>query len=120
MSQRRAMTPARKTRILAAHDGKCWRCGEPFAEGEPVEYDHKLALARGGTDDDENIGPAHAECHALKTFGTKARRLGSDIYEIAKEKRLRCGKKASKSKIQSRGFDRRYKRKLDGTMEVRR
>lgn len=118
MTARRAMTDARKRRILAAHDGCCWRCGEAIMPDEPVEFDHKLALARGGTDDDENIGPAHVPCHALKTFGTAGRRLGSDIFEIAKTKRL--AKKAAAPVGGNHAWpqrpmrDARWKRKVNG------
>jgi hypothetical protein len=111
------MHPARKKRILDAHDGKCWRCGVAFKEGERITYDHKCALARGGSDDDENIGPSHTDtCDKLKTYGTKALRLGSDIFEIAKTKRLAKGPKETKGrKLQGRGFSKgQFKKKLNG------
>ena len=120
MTKRKAMTPARKARILKAHNCKCWRCNEAFENGEKVEFDHKIALARGGTDDDENIGPAHVDCHKLKTFGTKARRLGSDIFEIAKTKRLAKKHKEPRKpnhRFPSRGFNNSgFKKKLNGTV----
>lgn len=122
MTKRRAMTPARKARILKAHDCKCWRCKEGFADGEAVEFDHKLALARGGTDDDENVGPCHVHCHKLKTFGGSTK-LGSDIFEIAKTKRLAKkakGKKEKKHNWAKRPFgNSKFKKKLDGTVERR-
>ena len=122
MHKRKAMTPARKKRIYKAHDGKCWRCKEPFKEGEAVEYDHMLALARGGTDDDENIGPCHVHCHKLKTFGGSTK-LGSHIYEIAKTKRLK--KKHKERKKPKNNWPKRkvgslkYKKKVDGTVVLR-
>lgn len=117
--KRKTMTPARKARILLAHDGKCWRCDEEFATGDKVEFDHKQALARGGSDDDENIGPCHVHCHALKTFGG-ASKLGADIFEIAKTKRL--AKKHAAPKQAKHSWPKRpmgggaYKKKLDGTV----
>jgi len=86
---RKSMHQARKKRIFDAHDGLCWRCGLPFEDGEKIEYDHKVALCRGGSDEDENIGPMHVLCHKLKTNGTKALRLGADKFEAAKTKRIK-------------------------------
>ena len=124
--KRKSMHKARKKRIMDAHDGKCWRCGEAFVEGDKITYDHKLALARGGTDDDENIGPSHTDtCDKLKTFGTKAYRLGADIFEIAKTKRMKKKHNTPKDakpnkpgrKLQSRGFAKgALKKKLDGSV----
>lgn len=88
MTKRKTLTAKQKAQIMDAHGGTCWRCGEGFADGEKIEFDHKQALARGGSDTPDNIGPAHLPCHKLKTFGTKARRLESDIFEAAKTKRL--------------------------------
>lgn len=118
-AKRKSMGPARKKRIMDAHDGRCWRCGEEFKAGEAVTYDHKQALARGGTDDDENIGPSHTDtCDKLKTFGTKARRLGADIFEIAKTKRM--AKKHNQPKKSKHNLGKRpigggkFKKKLSG------
>ncbi len=127
MTERKAMTPNRKARILLSHEGKCWRCGVAFVHGDKIEYDHIHALARGGTDDDSNIGPCHALCHRLKTHGTAALRLGADIFEIAKTKRLAkkhsspVGEKPTKPKrkIQSRGFDKTLTRGFDGKTRLR-
>lgn len=117
--KRKSMHAARKARILEAHDGKCYRCGEAFDDGEKIEYDHKLALARGGTDDDENLGPCHVHCHALKTFGGNSK-LGADIFEIAKTKRIKKKRAAplgSKHFWASRPLSHpNLKKKLDGTV----
>jgi len=117
--KRKSMTPARKARILQAHDGKCYRCEVAFEAGDKVEYDHKLALGRGGTDDDDNIGPCHVHCHALKTFGGNSK-LGADLYEIAKSKRIKRKNEAphkSKHKWASRPLSNpNLKKKLDGTV----
>lgn len=128
MTKRRSMTPKRKAAILKAHDQKCWRCGEGFGPGDKVEFDHMQALSRGGTDDDENIGPCHELCHKLKTHGTKALRLGSDLFEARKTKRIAKKHNTPKDakpkkpgrKIQSRGFQKGpLKRKLDGRVVKR-
>jgi len=118
MTERKAMTPDRKARILIAHDGKCWRCKEPFKHGDKIEFDHMQAIARGGSDDDSNIGPCHALCHALKTHGTAALRLGADIFEIAKTKRLAKGPKETKAKLPG-GKQSKWIKKLNGKTELR-
>lgn len=118
MTDRKAMTPARKARIMKSHDGKCWRCGAAFKSGDKIEFDHIQALARGGTDEDTNIGPCHDLCHRLKTHGTAALRLGADIFEIAKTKRLAKGPKQSKARLPG-GKQGKWKRKLNGKTELR-
>ena len=77
---RGAMSEARIARIFAANDGRCHICGRKLRPGEDYEIDHKIALARGGTDDDDNLAPACSGCHLIKT--------GDDISEAAKGKRV--------------------------------
>lgn len=120
-AKRKSMTPARKQRIWEAHDGKCWRCKQSIEVDKNVVYDHKVPLALGGSDDDENIGPSHADtCDKLKTFGTKSRRLGADIFEIAKTKRIK--KKHSEPRKSKYKYPKRsirnpmFKKKVDGTV----
>lgn len=121
--KRKSMTPARKARILKAHDGLCWRCDHPFEIDEKIEYDHKVALCRGGTDDDENIGPAHVLCHKLKTNGTKALRLGADKFEAAKTIRIKKKHAAPLTSEHNWGkrplSNSRFRKKLNGSVEAR-
>lgn len=76
---RKAMTPARRKRVLAAHDGHC--AHEGCTSTERLEIDHDIPLALGGSEDDGNLivlcYPHHKE---------KTRR---DIWQIAKAKRQR-------------------------------
>lgn len=118
--KRKSMHPARKKRIFDAHDGKCWRCGTAFKDGDNITYDHKCALARGGSDEDSNIGPSHTDtCDKLKTFGTKALRLGADIFEIAKTKRMKDKHNGTNKPARHRLGGGKYKKKLDGTVVLR-
>lgn len=80
--KRKAMTPARKRRIWEAHMRLCMQCGQPVAErGPTVIYDHEIPLDLGGSDDDGNIGPIHANpCNKVKT--------AADMKAIAKMRRL--------------------------------
>lgn len=115
IENRRAMTPARKARIHAMRDGKCWMCGKPVpVAGPDVIYDHKMPLELGGTDDNSNVWPLHREpCDKLKT--------AADRKRIDKAKRLdrkfsnplptgyfqsRPFPKSTR-KLESRGFDKR-------------
>jgi 5-methylcytosine-specific restriction endonuclease McrA len=73
----RAMTPKRRERILAKHNGCCAypECTETVG----LEIDHVIALALGGKDDDANLEPLCPAHHLAKT------RL--DVKLIAKAKR---------------------------------
>lgn len=119
MGARLSMTPARRKRILAAHGNRCAIPG--CAMPEPYEIDHKQALARGGKDSDDNLWPLCKQHHKEKTFGAWGRKLGADLFEIAKTKRLKRkqGPKVSKRAIQSRGFDTRYRKKMNGKVELK-
>lgn len=64
---RGSMHPARIARIFAANDGRCHICGRKLRPGDDYEIDHKVALALGGTDDDDNLAPACDWCHGAKS-----------------------------------------------------
>jgi 5-methylcytosine-specific restriction endonuclease McrA len=62
-----------KARILARDHGVCHICKQPGAD----EVDHVIPVYAGGSDDDTNLAPAHAQpCHAAKSSaeGLEARR----------------------------------------------
>lgn len=119
MQKRRTLTKGQKTDILVRERWTCRQCKQPIHHADLIEWDHALALARGGKDELDNIVPLHIDCHKLKTFGRKHRRLASDIFEIAKTKRLirKRDKPKPKTKIPSRGFSKHWRRKMDGTTE---
>jgi 5-methylcytosine-specific restriction endonuclease McrA len=51
--------------VLDRDDTVCHVCGNPGAD----QVDHVIALAHGGADTDENLGPIHSEpCHREKTL----------------------------------------------------
>lgn len=117
IENRRAMTPARKARIHAMRDGKCWMCGKPVAvSGADVIYDHKMPLELGGTDDNSNVWPLHRDpCDKLKTAADrkridKAKRLDrkfSNPLPVGGIKSRPFPK--STRKLEGRGFDKRRK-----------
>lgn len=121
-AKRRSLTPKQKAEVRERQGNRCVFCGKEFCNDDKIEYDHIQALARGGTNELSNFRALHKDpCHKLVTFGRKHYRLGSDLFEIAKTKRLvrKQKPKPKKAKIPSRGFDKRYKRKMDGTVEKR-
>tara|TARA_R110000822_G_scaffold49674_4_gene130077 strand:+ start:51 stop:422 length:372 start_codon:yes stop_codon:yes gene_type:complete len=123
MQKRRKLTKGQKTDLLIRERWTCKECKQPIQRADLIEWDHTLALARGGTDELENIVPLHRQCHLLKTFHPRSRAttLASDLFEIAKTKRLI--RKREKPKVEgglkSRGFSKRFKRKFNGEVEER-
>lgn len=98
MTERR-MTKARRLRIFDVAKGICHLCGLQIQLGEKWEAEHLIALACGGKDEDENLRPAHLDCHAVKTK--------RDVRDAAKIKRIRArhiGVTETKARISSRGF----------------
>lgn len=65
-----------RRQVLATSD-ICWICGQPGADS----VDHKIPLARGGTNDRHNLAPAHMHpCNRAKGDKQQApivRRSGS-------------------------------------------
>lgn len=120
---RRAVTPARVRRIMlhaAERQGtpiKCAICGEPIKPLETVTLEHMTPFALGGADDDgeDNVRPVHTPCGMRKTKGTAATGHRGDTSAIARAERLAKGGKTRRGPpIRSRGFDTRFKQKLNG------
>jgi hypothetical protein len=114
---RRAMTPARKRRIHQMRGGVCGDCGDPVpVDGPGVVYDHRIALWIKGSDADEAFWPLCEGCNDKKTNGK-----GGDLSTIAKIKRIQKKHggetQPSKRPIKSRGFDKRFRKKLGGQVE---
>jgi len=111
---RKAMTPARKARIHAMRDGKCWLCSKAVpVSGPSVVYDHRMALFNGGTDDNSNLWPICADpCNKLKT--------AADLNKAAKIRRQqklhdeREPTRIPARKFESRPFPTNLKRKMNG------
>ena len=41
----------------------CYLCDQVIPEGDPIEVDHLIEVADGGTNDLSNLATAHVECH---------------------------------------------------------
>jgi 5-methylcytosine-specific restriction protein A len=64
---RRRFTKKDRARIFAANNGACHLCGNAISVGEAWEIEHVIAWELTRDDSDENLRPAHAKCHKMKT-----------------------------------------------------
>jgi hypothetical protein len=92
-------------------------------EREPAEIDHRIAeclrteaeLAEPLTAEDG----AHicAPCHKIKTKLDQAMRKKRNAHTVRRDRPKKPGKQ--KQKIQSRGFNKAWRKRMDGTVERR-
>lgn len=104
--KRPSIGKSKRARIFLAHEGICWLCKVKIGADEAYDIDHQISRELGGSDDDDNLAPAHKDCHRAKTK--------SDVKAIAKSNRIRRangpveGRKKRKA-IPSRPFQSRRK-----------
>jgi 5-methylcytosine-specific restriction protein A len=115
MSKRMRRTAEHREAICVARGWICHICELPI---DPVrqrhELDHIIPLANGGTDDDDNLWPAHAACHLKKT--------ADDVAKIAKGKRMRArhlGTKPPSPHIVPGSRRSKWKKKVSGEVVLR-
>ena len=113
---RASMTPKRRLEVLMAANDRCAHCGARIEAEDAWIANHRVPLAMGGADALENLEPRHLTCDRVET--------PADLSRIAKAKRqarLRLDVEAEPSRrpIRSRGFDRRLRKRMDGTVEAR-
>lgn len=117
-TKRRKMTP---TRALAAWErtkGRCVLCGHPIDGTRDVWFvEHVRALELGGSDTDDNLGPAHVRCKPTKdaedhSRAAKAKRVKREALGITKA--FKRG-----PKIRSRGFPKRERTGPDKLAQIR-
>ena len=94
----------------------CGACGFAIDKDDKTIVEHLHPLALGGSDGIDNMRLYHWGCARKKTMGTNATTYGSDIWEIAKGKRLRgeTGQNKRKVKIQSRPFQKTSQKRMPG------
>ena len=91
-------------------------CGQSL-EGQQVDIEHQLPVALGGTNDEANLSLWLREHHKRKT--------AQDVRRIAKARRQQLYHETGRShrhavkQIQSRGFDKRLSRRMDGSVVAR-
>ena len=108
---RKPLTKLEFARLAVEQSGKCANCGVKLKfEPHQIRDEHVVSLFGGGTNDLSNRQLWCSDCVKPKNAEEAARH--------AKIKRLRGEtKQGPKKKIQSRGFDRRYRKKMNGTVE---
>lgn len=75
--------PRVKARIFAREKGICYLSGRKIAAGEPVQYDHVIALINGGKNCESNIKLALADKHKIKTKDDLAEK--AKVASVAKK-----------------------------------
>lgn len=102
--------PRVKGRIVLAQDGICaCGCGQKLgAAGEPIEFDHEVALINGGENRETNLRALRRPCHAAKSKAdvaekAKVARVRGKHLGLRKPKATLAGSKSSK-----------WKRRIDG------
>ena len=104
IEKRRVLSKTRKLALLIKHP-RCYLCGEKLGDLSGVDFDHLTPLAIGGEQGEDDILPAHRECHRAKT-------RSRDVPMIAKVNRLRkreAGLRRKRKPIPSRPFPKRQK-----------
>ena len=112
--KRRGFSKKTRAAVAAAYDGLCGACEEPLKPG--FHIDHIIEHDLLGGDDLSNLVPLHAECHRPKTSArapvlAHVHRLAKATFEPPKER---------PRKLQGRGFNSNFKRKMDGSVVPRR
>ncbi|BBB99669.1 hypothetical protein [Bradyrhizobium elkanii] len=96
---RKAIPDKVKLQVVIRQDSKCSSCGQRLGKLVDTEFDHIPAVQLRCWDpeakdtvppsnDVEHIFAKHVDCHAAKTFGSKASKRGADVTEIARTKRI--------------------------------
>lgn len=77
---RRVLTRKQRAILFANRNGRCDGCGRKLRSGEKWIADHRIALANGGTNSEDNFDVLCAGCDAIKT--------PTDLTRAAKSKRV--------------------------------
>lgn len=111
--RRRRFSPAVLDAELERRGNRCAICGETFVDGDVIEWDHIHQIAMGGADDIDNLRPVHrSPCHIGKSKGDAAAR--GKTRRLSGETPKRRG-----PKIKTRGFNRAYRKRMNGQVEKR-
>lgn len=110
---RKGFTAKQRAAVFKAYDGLCAGCDEPLKPGWQI--DHIKELCDGGAHEPSNwqplCGPEQNGCHQGKTSKHRTSKAKADRIV----KREEHGKKPSR--IQGRGFDKRLRKRMNGTVE---
>ena len=102
-TKRKTLTPTQRLKLFEANKGLCGLCGMLIRSGEQWIVEHIRPLSLSGTNEPDNLSPAHKACADAKTNGRDG-----DLAKAAKAKRQKMkslGIERQKVKIKSRGFE---------------
>jgi hypothetical protein len=94
-----------RIRVLERYDNKCYLTGREIRPGDAWEIEHIQALILGGQHREINMAPALAAPHKIKT--AVEMKVKAKIARV-KKKHMGLGKPTSG------GFNKRFKRKMNG------
>jgi hypothetical protein len=111
---RKAIPVTVKLQVVIRQHSLCAKCGERLGKLDDTQFDHVPAVQLRCWDPEakDTIPPAndvdsifakHTDCHAAKTFGSKASKRGADVTEIARTKRIAKETEAFRQRILAKG-----------------
>ncbi len=100
--KRRVFTTLERARFFVRAKGHCEKCTRPIPVHDDWDLDHRVALSRGGTNEDDNMQVLCSFCHDVKTDGSDG-----DTAMAAKSKRLYARHVVPKKHQRSRSWGRR-------------
>jgi hypothetical protein len=100
VNKRLKLSPKKRLQLFLEHSGRCCLCKQPIQVGDGYIVEHVLPLALGGTNDWENLAPAHRSCATAKTSKeakerAKGRRVAEKHFGGRQSRRPMPGSKAS-------------------------
>lgn len=108
--------------LFLQQQGLCARCWQKLAQGETID-EHLQPLDHLGTNDLSNRALLCRPCAKAKTAkdlaaSAKGRRLRGETGQL-KRRRERGPSLKSGGKLKSRGFDKRVRKRMDGSIVLR-
>jgi 5-methylcytosine-specific restriction protein A len=120
MSRRKAIPAAVKRAVLARSEGMCEAEG---CDRVGKEYEHRICVALGGENTEENIWLACRECHREKTSKEDIPRIAKANRQARKTGQQARRAKGKTKKIPSRPFpggkSSKWRHKVSGSWERR-
>lgn len=89
-----------RLRVFLNYDGICYLSGRKIRPGERWELEHKIALCNGGEHRENNLAPALAKPHKLKTKRDRAEKSKTD-----RKRKSNLGIRPKRRTIPGRHFD---------------
>ena len=101
--------PRVRVRIFERHHGHCYLSGQKINAGDKWELEHIIALCNGGEHRENNLGPALAAAHKVKTKADVAEKS-----KVARVRRKHLGIRARKGRPLPGGRDSPFRKKISG------